>query len=286
MRVNVRSDVGAFEEAVQARRYGEALALSGAPLLAGVRAPNMPAWDDWLEQRRGLIGEQRRAALRGEAARLEGAGDLSGALELTRTLTRLDPLDELSYRAAMRLHYRQGELEAAQACFAECRHVMMRELGVEPLSETLELAHLIEKSRAHALTPRVTLPLQLLRPPHLVGREEVWARLEAAQRAGQAVFLAGARAWAKRGCCATSRGVWEALFSTRRDRATCIRPTSSSPEEFTAFSRRTRRCSSSLGSSSPWRGSCPSTRRTERACRGLSPRPSTRPANTCASPKR
>ena len=193
VRVNVASDVAAFGRAMGARRYEEALALSAAPLLAGVRAADAPAFDGWLAQRRAAVEEARRTALRGEIARLEKADHLLVALELTEKLIASDPLDETSYRAAMRLHYRRGDLAAARARFTECRRILLRELGAEPLAETLELAHLIEKSRARTLpTPRVTLPLQLLRPPHLVGREAVWAQLAAAQRAGQVIFLAGA----------------------------------------------------------------------------------------------
>ena len=128
VRVDVKGDVGAFREALQAQRYAEALALSNATLLAGGRVADAPAWDDYLEQCRLSVAEGRRDALRGE----------------------------------------------------------------EVPPEILE-AHLVEKSRAHALrTPRATLPLQLLRPPHLVGRDEVWARLVAAREGGQVVFLAGA----------------------------------------------------------------------------------------------
>ncbi len=192
VRVAVKSDLTRFRAALKAQRYAEVLELSEGALLGDVRVADAPAFEDWLSERRSSVEDERRAALRGEVARLEARGDLSGALELTRHLIALEPLDETSYRAAMRLHYRQGDLAAASEQFAACRRVMMLELGVEPLSETLELAHLIEKSRAEGLPQQsATLPLQLLRPPHLVGRGEVWAQMLAAQRAGKVIFLEG-----------------------------------------------------------------------------------------------
>ena len=190
VRVAVRSDLNLFRAALRAGNYRKALALSDAPLLADLRVADVPAFSNWLKERRAALEEERRTALRADGVRLERSGDLLGALGRAQTLIQLDPFDEVSHRAVMRLRLHQGDFAAAAAQFAECRYVLSH-VGAEPRSETLELAHRIEQSRGFTPTKEFALPPQLLSPPRLVGRQEVWSQMAAAQRAGQMIFLEG-----------------------------------------------------------------------------------------------
>ena len=136
--VNARSDLGAFEGAVRAERYGEALTLWRGPLLAGLEPPH-PAYGDWLEHERRRVEALYLGALGCRAFELERAGQDDDALGLVRELLAHDPLDESAHRSAMRLLHRQGRTEAALAQFESCRRALASELGAEPLAETVAL---------------------------------------------------------------------------------------------------------------------------------------------------
>ncbi|MDQ3459789.1 MAG: AAA family ATPase, partial [Deinococcota bacterium] len=202
------SDLAAFREAVRDRRYGDALELwrtAAAPrgreaLLSGFALKRAPAFADWLEVERARLEAHYLDALKCRALELEEEGRYAEALSLTRTLLGEDGLNESAYRAAMRLHYRRGDIEAALSLFETCRRALAEDLGVEPLEETLELVRAIERGRGlesrqedtpSLLPARGRIPAQLLRPPVLVGREAVWAALDEAWRAGKTIFLCG-----------------------------------------------------------------------------------------------
>jgi tetratricopeptide (TPR) repeat protein len=94
----------------------------------------------------------------------------------------------------MRLHYLQGDRAAALVGYERLKEVLRREFGAEPMPETLALAREIERGGRVALAvpaARPQLPLSVLRPPALVGREREWALMEEAWANGQGVILGG-----------------------------------------------------------------------------------------------
>jgi DNA-binding SARP family transcriptional activator len=194
--IAARTDLASFERAVREERYEAALELHAPTeeLARGLAPRRAPAFEDWLDQERRRTQALYRDALRGQARALEEREAYAEALTCLRQLIELDPLEEGAYRAAMRCEYRRGHVDAALAQFEACRRVLAQELGVEPTGETVELARSIERgalSPAIGVPPR-RMPLTLLRPPRLVGRERVWARLEAAWDAGQIINVSGA----------------------------------------------------------------------------------------------
>jgi DNA-binding SARP family transcriptional activator len=197
LRLASECDATRFEQAVESERFAEALALwpRGEQLLRGLAPTAAPAFAEWLDLERERYTGLLAGALRGLALELAGEGDDAAALELSRRLIELDPLDETAYRTAMRLEYRRGHVEGALALFEACRRALAGELGVEPLPETQELARAVERGvlapppGVVRLTPRI--PSTLLRPPVLAGREREWARLEDAYRRGQTVNVSG-----------------------------------------------------------------------------------------------
>jgi DNA-binding SARP family transcriptional activator len=174
-------------------RYAEALGLEGE-LLRGHDYDDCPDFADWLlAQREHLLGLWREA-LAQEAERLEGKGDLRGALALAERLFQADLVSEVGCRRVMRLCYLLGDRGAALSAYHRLEATLRREMGLKPLPETQALAQEIAAGVRVSLPPaqvQPEVPLALLYPPVLVGREREWALLEEAWEAGQVVFLVG-----------------------------------------------------------------------------------------------
>ncbi|MDX2006662.1 MAG: BTAD domain-containing putative transcriptional regulator [Meiothermus sp.] len=194
--VRAATDLARFEAAVRGEQFAEALELhpENALLLQGFSVEDAPQFADWLEEERGRVGGLYREALRGRALQLSQGGQTHEALDLVRRLIELDPLDESAHRLAMRLEYARGYVQAALKHYDACRRALAEELGLEPQEETLALAREIQRGSAlpaYQIAGQKRLPKAFLRPPLLVAREEVWARMEAAYEAGQAIFISG-----------------------------------------------------------------------------------------------
>ncbi|MFC3831632.1 MULTISPECIES: BTAD domain-containing putative transcriptional regulator [Deinococcus] len=188
----VEVDVIRLRQGFAQGRTGELLAQSGE-LLPGLSYDDCPDLDDWIAAERERVVEWRRLALRAEVARLEQDGDHPAALNHARTLLELDPVSEEAWRQVMRLHYLSGDRPAALRAYHRCKETLQREFGAEPLPETAQLAREINRGTipAPAVTARTTLPLAVLRPPQLIGREAEWAQLEEAWERGQMIYVEG-----------------------------------------------------------------------------------------------
>lgn len=151
-------------------------------------------FSDWLYTERERLHELRRDALLALINTRENDGEYLEALRHTETLLSLDPVSEEAHRISMRLHYLAGNRPAALQAYGRCKETLQREMGVEPLPETVALAQQIEQGIRLASPARSTsrsIPLSILRPPLLVGREQEWARMEAAWEAGQIILISG-----------------------------------------------------------------------------------------------
>lgn len=185
-------DAAQLREAATAGRLAELI--GAGELLPGLNYDDCPDLDDWLTAERERFLEWRGQALHAELLRLERAGDYGGALNHARRLLDLDPVSEEAHRHLMRLHYLRGDRPAALRAYHRCQEVLRREFDVDPLPETVQLARQIDQLTLPPPTPREagrTIPLSLLRPPSLVGREREWAQMEAAWARGQVIVLAG-----------------------------------------------------------------------------------------------
>jgi DNA-binding SARP family transcriptional activator len=195
--LNAKTDLASFESCVRMGQFQKALELhpEDALLLQGFNVEDAPQFMDWLETGRERVIRLYREALRGRALELAKADQIGEALDLVRGLIELDPLDETSYRTAMRLEYARGHTQAALQHFDHCRRILAEELGIEPSEETLALATEIQKGSAlpeyRILSSKKRLPGAFLRPPSLIGREAEWEQMEAAFQAGQAIFISG-----------------------------------------------------------------------------------------------
>lgn len=187
----VESDVVALQNLVAS---GEGRGLEGrGELLEGYDYDDCPEFEEWLIYERGRLQELRIEALKLLTERLEREGELAEALSWAQRLLEEDPVSEAAHRWVMRLHYLLGDRAAALRAYARCAEVLKRELGVEPLEETLTLAREIERG---GLSPRPVpvrkrIPLSLERPPVLVGREREWALMEQAWEEGLGIVISG-----------------------------------------------------------------------------------------------
>ncbi|MCP3104006.1 AAA family ATPase [Myxococcus sp. K15C18031901] len=190
---NVTTDAAELQAHVLAGRHSQALEQEGT-LLAALDFDDCPEFQSWLENARERLDKLRRRAATAESETRERAGDLSGALMLTERLLAMDPYSEEAWRRLMRLHYVAGDRMAALNAFDRCRRLLREELDTQPLPQTVALAREIERGPSLPVTPRAEaakLPLSVLRPPLLVGREREWARMELAWEAGMTIFLSG-----------------------------------------------------------------------------------------------
>lgn len=193
--VAVESDLEAFEHAVSEARFDDAIAGWTGPPLQGFELPSAAPFEDWLQQVRRRFEELLIRAQKGRLDVLLDRACYAEAVELVERLWRLDPLDESTYRTAMRSHYGRNDPESALRWFETCRRTLLQELGVQPSAATHALAHEIELGSsppgAAGTHPRVRVPTRLLRPPTLVGREAEWAIMEQAWADGQSIFICG-----------------------------------------------------------------------------------------------
>jgi DNA-binding SARP family transcriptional activator len=190
------TDVARFQEALKAQRFAQALSLHDAPLLEHLRFPGASGFERWLERERVTLAELRREALERHADELAQAGALREALAAYQECLRDDQLQEHHHREIMRLLAALGERGTALEQFERLRRVLRREVGLEPLPETVALAEEIRAGEIGAgqiprapVTPdaeRVTLSEAEAIP--FVGRESETARLEAASRRGVALI--------------------------------------------------------------------------------------------------
>ncbi len=165
--------------------------LDGA-LLGDDDYADLPEFADWLRATRQRLQSLRRERLAGEASSLELEGRLAEAIACAERLLALEPLQEHAHRRLMRLHYLRGDRAAALLAFDHCERALKDDVGATPSTETLHLLAQIERSQALAgPTPRRAVPVSVLRPPRLVGRDAEWAVLQAAWERGDAVVVVG-----------------------------------------------------------------------------------------------
>jgi DNA-binding SARP family transcriptional activator len=96
----VRSDVGAFEEALEEGRLEDAVREYGGPLLEGFFVDDAPDFERWVDGERDRLARAFAAALQALAERAEAAGARMEAVEWWRSLAAHDPY---SSRAVLRL---------------------------------------------------------------------------------------------------------------------------------------------------------------------------------------
>ncbi len=156
------------------------IALHRGPLLDGLSLPGAEEFEAWLETERERLVRLYREALNAHAQHLEARDDLRGALQALERLVIHDPLQEATQRELMRLHWQLGERPQALERFVHLETLLREEMGLEPATETLNLAQQIRSARpavVPAPVPGVSRQTALELP--FVGRADAWTWLEA-----------------------------------------------------------------------------------------------------------
>ena len=171
---------------------GLAIDADDKPPLADESLQDLPELGEWLALLRARQQTLQRDRLAEQVSAMEREGLWSQAIVLAERLVMLSPLHEHAHRRRMRLHYLRGDRAAALAAFDHCERVLKDEVGTRPSAETLALLAQIESSAVLAdATPRGAVPVTVLRPPLLVGREAEWRRLNAAWQSMHAAVVIG-----------------------------------------------------------------------------------------------
>ena len=153
-RDEVHLDAGAVEvDAVELER----LVADGAPealeraaelyqegdLLDGIGVHD-PAFEDWLRTERERLHDRAREAFSRLLDHQTGIGTTDAAIATARRLLALDPLQESTHRALMKLYADRGDRAMALKQYQACRDVLRAELGLKLDAET---EHLINEIR-------------------------------------------------------------------------------------------------------------------------------------------
>lgn len=164
VRLEVRSDLAAFESAIDAADHEGAVARYEGEFLAGLQDVAAPAFVDWLAFERERLSMLYLKALRSDAKRLESEGQFGAARLRVQQALKAEPLDEALYRTGMRLAYVQGDVEGAKELLRRCAAMTRSEFDSEPSEETLKLAAAIDRGQPLPVSSDLsTLPLPHLR---------------------------------------------------------------------------------------------------------------------------
>ena len=161
-----------------------------AELLGTMTFDDLPEFAQWLAGERDRLARERSAHLNQLADRCEQERGYADALMLAQRLVAEHPLSEAAHRRVMRLHYLSGDRAAAIEAFEHCERVLKDELGVRPAPDTLAMLRTIEQAQLAPVALR-QVPVGVLRPPRLIGREVEYARLGEAWAQGRAVIVTG-----------------------------------------------------------------------------------------------
>jgi len=135
-RDRVWCDVAAFDDALRANKYRDALDLYRGELLPGFFVSGAPGFEEWLEIQRARLRDEASAAAWNLSKELEAAGDFAAAANWARRGVELAPFSEAAFRRFLTLLDRSGDRAAAVHAYAKFADDIARELDMSPSAET------------------------------------------------------------------------------------------------------------------------------------------------------
>ncbi len=183
-------DVAQFDDAVETRRWRDALDLHRGDLLPGFFVSDAAGFEQWLESQRARLRERACDAAWTCAEEAEAAGDLTSAGHWARRGFELAPFREAAVRRLLSLLDRAGDRVGAAHAYNRFAQEIAAELDLVPTPETRALIDAIrarteQRASATAATPsaapRPSTPLvDASRPRESThGRSRTRARLRA-----------------------------------------------------------------------------------------------------------
>ncbi|HEX9118696.1 MAG TPA: BTAD domain-containing putative transcriptional regulator, partial [Anaerolineae bacterium] len=198
------TDVRSFAEAasqVSSDGLATVMGLYRGPLLDGVKLVEAPDFEVWTTTERERFTQLYLRGLSALVTRYRAQGEWDQVIATAQSALAQDNLQEPMYRALMEAYALLGDRPAALHQFEILRAVLDRELGVEPLPETANLAKAILEGAAPAPVVQPMAPSASTkqdsgdREPLFVGRvaerEILDEELAAATRAVRVVLLSG-----------------------------------------------------------------------------------------------
>ncbi len=186
------TDVQAFRQAIASQHWADALTLYSGSLLSNL-VSDAEGFNTWLELERESLARAWQEASFQHAKILETSGNYDGAAACLKNVLNYDDLSEDILQQYLRLAYLAGQREDALKQFEQFRQRLKDELDLEPLAETLELIHTLKQSTSLPIqvtqTSKPKVPLSVLRPPELVGRNQELRLIQESQET--LVVLAG-----------------------------------------------------------------------------------------------
>ncbi|MBO1435928.1 AAA family ATPase [Meiothermus sp. CFH 77666] len=180
VRLLMDTDTAHFRQALGQARWEQAVRLHRRPFLQGFPLQDAPALEDWATLERESLLEAWQQAARHHAEALQQAEQHAEACKLLAEILRQNLLSEDVLQDYLRAAYLAGQREAALKLYERFAGELRQELGLEPMRATQELAQALRRSeplQAVPPKPPPRIPLEVLRPPRLVGREAEQARL-------------------------------------------------------------------------------------------------------------
>jgi DNA-binding SARP family transcriptional activator/tetratricopeptide (TPR) repeat protein len=162
-----------------------------APLLGGFEWKGDGEAGPWLASRRLQHEDTQLDWLAQRCSEFEAAGQLVAALREAQRLIAARPTFEHAHRRLMRLHHLRGDRAAALAAYERCVQTLDDELGTAPSNETRALARQIDSQLDTPHGAARAVPVSVLRPPRLIGRQQEWRALQDAWARRAAALVIG-----------------------------------------------------------------------------------------------
>jgi DNA-binding SARP family transcriptional activator/tetratricopeptide (TPR) repeat protein len=192
-RVDVRVFDGERQAALAAAAAGddERMLRHASTAIAAYRGELLPGvYDDWLLDARAQLDRQCVDLCDLACAAWARTGDLARAAETARRRVRLQPLEEVGYRALMKLQADMGDRAGAVSTYHNCASMLERELGVTPDPSTRRAFQRLMAYARPAVTPPAAASSAPGRPrlaaARLVGRSAELGALQELWRAAVA----------------------------------------------------------------------------------------------------
>ena len=186
LRFKVQTDLQLFRQAIGTADWQRATELYRSEFLSGfqIRASGFEAW---LEVERETLRQAWLEAALLHSRTLAAQNDHLAASHLLQNILALDALSEDVLALYLEQQYLAGGRSEALKAFERFRDQLQNELALEPLESTLKLVQVIRQAAPLETTSiasvgRSSVPLTVLRPPQLIGRDTERTTLETASQ--------------------------------------------------------------------------------------------------------
>ena len=141
----IKSDAGAFLDALDAGNLEEALRLCEGAFLDGFYASGAPEFERWVELERQRFADAYAGTLERLAEQAEAGGEHRRAVEWRKRMLGLDPYNSRYALGLMEAMARSGDPANAIQVAQEHERLLREELDAEPVPEVLELAERLRR---------------------------------------------------------------------------------------------------------------------------------------------